>query len=142
MTDVFSLKLAIYFVGPLLLLYAATYLTGAVLTLVSSMVVDRELSLDSAMQSMVIVICATTFVASIAHWSIGSPRMTLAFAVTSFFFAGGLVYSYAVEDYTQFNEKRKTKPIGISKGFLVSGIYSILFAALTMFAIWVAGVAR
>ncbi|TWT74949.1 hypothetical protein [Allorhodopirellula solitaria] len=142
MTDVFSLKLAIYFVGPLIFLYAVTFLTGAALTLISTMIVDRELSMNSAMRSMAIVICATNTVASIAHWTIGSPWATYAFAVTSFFFTGGLVYSHAVEEYTLFNQKLKTKPIGIPKGFLMSGIYSALLVGFTLFTIWIIGAAR
>ena len=138
----FSLKLAIYFVGPLILLYAVTYLTGTVLTLLSKMIVERELSLDSAMQSMAIVICTTTFVASIAYWTIGALWVTVAFAVASFFFTGGLVYSHAVEEYTLFNRKSRTKPIGIRRGFLMSGIYSIAFLVLTLFAIWIVGAGR
>ncbi|WP_144059193.1 hypothetical protein [Rhodopirellula sp. SWK7] len=138
----FSLKLAIYFVGPLILLYAVTYLTGTLLTLLSKMIVDRELSLDSAMQSMAIVICATTLVASIAHWTTGALWATIALAVASFFFTGGLVYSHAVEEYTLFNRKSRTKSIGIPKGFLLSALYSIILLSLTLFALWIVGAAR
>ena len=87
-----TLKYAIYFILPPIVLYILALLCAPVLTLAAEIVVERDLSHDTAVGMMAWVIATSTAVSVMVHWITRSPWVTLATGTAAFLLVGTLVY--------------------------------------------------
>ncbi|MEM6689614.1 MAG: hypothetical protein AAF664_09320 [Planctomycetota bacterium] len=67
MIDVFSLELAIYFILPPVLLFALSYLCAGIFVPIAQLVAECEVSHDSVMTAIAVLIIATTVLAMLAY---------------------------------------------------------------------------
>ena len=139
--DFMTLKLAIYFVAPVVVLYISAYLCAGLFTPIAQIFVDRDISHDTAMDTMGFVITATTGVAVLAYLTTHVLWVTIVAASTSFFFVGAIKYSRIHKDGSTRRSKEANAQIGLAKGFLISAVFSSVMLAIALAVIFSAGIA-
>lgn len=136
--DFMTLKYAIYFIMPAVVLYVIASVCAPVLTLTAQMVIRREVSQDAAACMMAIVIAASAGVAAMVHWIAQVLWVTLAAGSAVFFLVGAFLYSWGIKEFTQ-RGRETIAPIGLPKGSLISAIITLGALALILFVLWASG---
>lgn len=126
MMNIFSLELAIYFILPPLVIFAAAYITAGIFMLVAQPMIGRYLLHDKAVTSMAILITLTTGIAFFVHWTTQNRSYTITAATVSLFLIGAITYARLIEDYSPCNIKRRVGPIGLAKGIRISAVFTLL----------------
>ncbi len=136
--DVFSLELAIYFVLPPLMLFAAAHLLAVSFALVAQLVLGRDIAHDEAVTAMAILIAATASVATLAYWTIQVVSVATVLATGAYFFVGAITYSRIIEDDCRRNRRRRVVPIGLPKGLILSSVFTLCTVAIGLLVLLIA----
>ncbi|MDB4759739.1 hypothetical protein OAG34_00850 [bacterium] len=139
--DVFSLKLAIYFVAPIVVLYVSAYIFAGVFTLIARIIIDRDVSHGTALDAMAFVIATTAAVIGLAYYTTQVLWVAIAAGSASFFFVGAIRYSRLFNDSSKHGRKGASTAVGLWKGFLISAILSSVLLGITILVVLTVGIA-
>ena len=136
--DVMTMKYAIYFLVPPIVLYVVALLCAAGLTLATESIVDRDLSRESAVGMMVWVASATIGVSVMSHWITRSPLISVVNGTAVFFLVGAIIYSRCIKEFREHGRERVAS-IGLRKGLVISTIVTAFVLPVTLLVLWVCG---
>jgi hypothetical protein len=129
--DFLTLKVAIYFILPAVVLYVVAYVGAELLNFTAQMVVEDDVSHDTAVRMMAMVIGTAAGVAALVYWITQVRWATLAAGTVASFFVGAFVFSQVFKDSSSSDQGGSVKPIGWARGSLISAILTLVGLALT-----------
>ncbi|QDT07551.1 hypothetical protein K227x_59790 [Rubripirellula lacrimiformis] len=131
-TDLFSLKLAIYFIVPPLMICVVAYGGGHFLAAIAEVLFQHEVRHDKAVLASAVPAIASLTVGVASYTWFSGFLIAAIFGTAAYFVVGTIAYTCLLADYTFPNDPDQLSETEVRQGSQISGIMSILLFAVLL----------
>ncbi|WP_442511782.1 hypothetical protein SH528x_003525 [Novipirellula sp. SH528] len=131
-SDLLSLKLAIYFVAPALVVGVSAYVVGAVVASLAEFLFDQDVSQDYAIAMTAAPLAAGTIAGSVGFYLFANIWMPFALGIVAFTAIGMITFTALLANHSPRNDAELPTAAELLRGFKLTMILTVSLVVIAL----------